>query len=116
LAAGGNASSYAPAREPTRLAVVAVVSEGELGPNQEDLAIEAEQATVVAHALVNHWQTNVAQDAVGQRSGQQLGDRLPRMQVGVDLEEVVLAAVADAPQVSGPSKQLAGVHVVLIDR
>jgi len=104
LAAGGNASSYAPAREPTRLAVVAVVSEGELGPNQEDLAIEAEQATVVAHALVNHWQTNVAQDAVGQRSGQQLGDRLPRMQVGVDLEEVVLAAVADAPQVSGPSK------------
>lgn len=43
-----------PAREEPALAVVAVVGEDALGPNQKDASVQAKYPAVVTHIVVDH--------------------------------------------------------------
>ena len=84
----------APLREPARLAVVAVIREIHLRPNREDFPIQTERTAVVGHAAVDGRQADIAQNVIRKIIGQQLGETVPGEDNSVDLEEVVLAAVA----------------------
>lgn len=48
-------SMLAPRREPTQFSIVAVIGHPHLWPNQQDLAIEDDDATVVEDILMYYW-------------------------------------------------------------
>lgn len=74
--------------------VVAVVCHGHFGADEQQPAVEYEEAAVVSDAPVDDRQADVTYDAIGQVAFQQLGDNFPRMLHRIRLTEVVFAAIA----------------------
>lgn len=58
------------------------------------LSVQHEHAAVVVHAAVHHWRADIHHDAVSVAASNELRDALPAVLNGVQLREVVLAAVA----------------------
>lgn len=54
-----------PPRKPAGLTVVAVVGEEELGADEENAAIQAENTAVVPHALEHDGHSEIAQEVIG---------------------------------------------------
>ena len=97
-----------PGGEPTRLAIIAIVSQAELWPDQDDLTIQTEDAAVVAHPSMKHRHANVAEDAVSGVVDEQVRKALPAVSERVHLEKVVLAPVAAQFQLGADAILCAG--------
>src|SRR3989338_4603985 len=90
------ACSYIPSLKPSKFAIIAIVRQESLGPDEEDLAVKDEDAAVVADAMMEDRHADVAEEVGGEvrlLGGQQPGHGLPAVEEGVHLEEVVFAGV-----------------------
>lgn len=83
-----------PGNEVSHLSVVAIVSEVELWPYEQDLAIENNDTAVVSVVAVHDWHANIGDDAMDGLILKYYGELFPCMQVGITFEEVIQQAVA----------------------
>ena len=81
-------------REPPRFAVVAIVGERQLGPHQQNAAIQRQHAAVVADARVVAGHAKIAQHFVRGPALEQFHQTLPGVRHRVGLVKVIFAAVA----------------------
>ena len=102
-----------PRRKVPHLAVIAVIRQEQFGsdhptgypqsvcvqsrytmPDQQDLAVEDPDEAVVDGRFMADWEPKAAEDILGAPAADDVVDGLPRMQIRVLFEEVVLAAIA----------------------
>ena len=84
-----------PRGEPSTLSVIVATGQEQLRPNHQDALVEAEHTAVVESVLEVDWHSDVAKKIPRKVPVRQdFTQRLPAVFLGVELEEVILAAVA----------------------
>lgn len=78
-----------PWNEPSRLAVVAIISKPQLGTHEENLSVCDDDPTVVPVVAVHDRHSNVKEDVVEGRVLQDLGQHFPRVEIEIRLKEMV---------------------------
>lgn len=71
----------APRNKISHFAVVAIVRQPNFRPNQQDLAIQANDAAVEAAVSVHHRHSNVEQDSMARLIREDLMEHLPTVEI-----------------------------------
>jgi hypothetical protein len=69
----------------TVFVVVAIIGQGQLGPNQDDLFASADHAAIKKYIFVFHWKANIEKHIFTDSTPQDFGERLPGVEAKVAL-------------------------------
>lgn len=65
-----------------------------LGSDEEDLPVQAEDATIVQGGAMQYWHANIAYDTVRCVTLEDLGEDLPRVEDSISFQKVIEAAIS----------------------